>query len=177
MLKKILMALAIVIAILVIVIMTRPAAYQVERSVTVSAPATVVYAEVSDLKRWAGWSPWESRDPNMSKEYTGTPGTVGHGQTWSGNSDVGSGKMTFTAVTPNERIALSLEFIEPFASVASTAFQFKARDGGCLVTWSMSGENDFMGKAFSLFMNMDDMIGADYEQGLASLKKIAEARK
>jgi hypothetical protein len=39
----------------------------------------------------------------------------------------------------------------------------------------MSSENGFMGKAFGLFMDMDALIGADFERGLAELKKQVEA--
>ena len=175
MLKKILLVLAVLIAILVVVILTRPDKYHVERSATINAPAAAVFAQVSDLKNWAAWSPWEARDPNMKKSFEGTPGSVGHTQQWSGNSEVGKGTLAITAVKANTHVAFELEFVEPFASVADTAFEIQEKGGSCSVTWSMDGDNDFMGKAMSLFMDMDGMIGGDYEQGLANLKNVVEA--
>jgi hypothetical protein len=174
MLKKILLALVAVVAILAVVVAFQPSSYRVERSKTIKAPPEVIYGAISDLKRWKAWSPWEQLDPAMKTDYTGEPGQVGHASHWTGNDDVGEGKMTLTAAKVPTALTIRLEFIKPFESVADTGFDLVPGDGGTQVTWWMSGENDFMGKAFSLAMDMDDMIGGDHEKGLAALGKIAE---
>ena len=177
MLKKILIGLAAVVVILLVIVGVQPATYHVERSITVKASAEVVFGEVDDFKSWNAWSPWDKLDPGMQKTYEGPESGVGAIYTWSGNDDVGSGKMTITGATAPQSIAISLEFIEPFASVATTTFSFKAGGAGeTVVTWGMDGDNNFMGKAFSLVMDMDSMIGSDFDRGLATLKQIAESK-
>lgn len=172
--KKVLIALAVVLVAVVGFIASRPSEFKVERSATMNAPADVVFAQVSDFSKWTAWAPWMKLDPQMKTTMEGTPGAVGHSWAWQGNSDVGSGKMTVTEVKAPEQLTIKLEFIEPFASTSDTHFTFKGTEGSTTVTWTMSGENDFMAKAFGLFMDMDKMIGNDFEKGLADLKTLSE---
>ena len=82
--------------------------------------------------------------------------------------------MTITESKPNDLVKMKLEFIKPFQAVNTTEFTFKPEGDKTVVTWSMSGKNNFMFKAVGLFMNTDKMIGGDFEKGLASMKSIAE---
>jgi hypothetical protein len=174
MLKKLLSVLVVAVAILVVVVATRPSAYHVERSVQIDAPVATVFGLVRDLKTWSAWSPWDKRDPDMHKTFTPTTSGVGASYAWEGNKKVGKSKMTITDEQPAER----LEFIEPFQSVAETSFTFKpAGAEGTRATWALDGNNNFVGKAFGLVMNMDRLIGGDFEDGLANLKRISEAAK
>jgi uncharacterized protein YndB with AHSA1/START domain len=173
--KKIGIGVLVVILALVVVIATRPSTYHVERSATIAAPPEVVFAQVSDFHKWEAWSPWGKLDPKMKTTYEGTQGTPGASYAWSGDDKVGEGKMTVTAVKPNERLDIKLEFIKPFASTAANGFTVAPAGKDTKVTWFMEGENTFVGKAFSLFADMDSMIGKDFEKGLADLKKAAEA--
>jgi hypothetical protein len=172
--KKIGIGLGAVIVVLLLVIVTRPSTYHVERSTTIAAPADVVFAQVSDFRKWETWSPWAKLDPQMKTTYEGTQGAVGAGYAWNGNDDVGSGRMTITAVKPNERVDIKLAFIKPFESDCDNGFKLEAAGKDTKITWSMDGKNNFIGKAFSLFMNMDSMIGKDFEKGLGDMKKVAE---
>lgn len=173
--KKIGIGAAALIVVLLLVIATRPSTYRVERSATIGAAPEAVYAQVSDFKKWEAWSPWGKLDPSMKTAYEGTQGTVGAVYAWTGNDQVGAGKMTVTAVDPNKRIDIKLEFIKPFASTAANGFVLAPAGKDTKVTWFMEGTNDFMGKAFTLFMDMDAMIGKDFEKGLADMKKVVEA--
>lgn len=176
MLKKILLALAVVIAGFLAYVATRPDTYHVERSAQVDAPADVVFAQLDDFEAWAAWSPWDKLDPGMNKSYDGPKRAVGASYAWHGNADVGKGKMTITEREPATHIAYRLEFIEPFAGLANTRFDLVPEgDAAVRVTWAMDGDNDFMGKLFGVFMNMDATIGADFERGLASLASASEA--
>jgi len=177
MLKKIGLAALGLLVVLAIVIATRPAHYKVARSAAVRAPASAVYAQVADFHRWEKWSPWEKLDPAMEKAYSGADGERGATYAWRGNDKVGEGRMTLLDARPGEAIAIRLEFVKPFASLCATAFQFSPEASGTQVTWTMEGDNDFFGKAFSLFLDMDKMIGGDFERGLASLKALAEAEQ
>jgi hypothetical protein len=177
MMKKIGIAVAVVVVAFCAVVAMQPATYKVERSATMAAPADVVFPEIADYTRFNAWSPWAKLDPDMKTEFTGTPMTVGHSSSWKGNDQVGSGKMTITSVTPNVGIEEKLEFIEPFASEARVMLTIKPAGDKSTVTWSMEGNNNFMSKAMGLFMNMDAMIGADFEKGLAALTTITETKQ
>jgi hypothetical protein len=175
MFKKILIGLAIVVVVLAIFIALQPSHYRVERSATMNAPASVVFAQVNDFHKWNAWSPWAKLDPAMKQTFEGAPAGNGAVYTWAGNKDVGEGHMTIIDSHPSDLIKIKLEFIKPFAATNATDFTFKPQGNQTAVTWTMSGDNNFIGKAFSLFMNMDKVVGGDFEKGLAQMKAVAEA--
>jgi uncharacterized protein YndB with AHSA1/START domain len=175
-LKKVLVVLGIGIAGFIAFVATRPDTYHVERSQKINASADLVFAQLDDLKSWAAWSPWDKLDPSMKKTYQGPAKGVGSSYSWEGNKKVGKGKMTITEVTPPTAISYRLEFVEPFAAVSTTGFTVKPEiDKTVTTTWSMNGHNNLIGKGFALFMDMDKMVGDDFEKGLANLKTIAES--
>lgn len=148
---------------------TRPAQYHVERSQTIAASPDELRPYFEDLEQWNGWSPWNELDPNMTMEYSDPASGEGAWYTWTGNEDVGKGKMSITSVSPDS-VVYHLEFIEPFTSEADTTIAFEADGEGTKVTWSMDGSNDFMGKLMGVFLDFDAMIGADFEKGLKKLE-------
>lgn len=162
-------------AALVLFISTRPALFRVERSAVVKAPADVIFAIINDLHQWGRWSPYDKRDPAMTKTFEGSPAGVGAVYMWNGNNQVGAGRFTIVESRPNELIGMKLEFFRPFAGTNRAAFALAPADGGTRVTWSMEGPNKLMTKVMSLFINMDKMIGTDFEQGLANLDSVAQA--
>lgn len=175
MLKKILIVVVVLLVVLVAVIATRPAEFTVTRSAKIAAAPAVVFPLVNDFHAWADWSPWDSMDPGMKKTYSGAAAGAGATYEWSGNDKVGMGRMTILESKPDERVNIRLEFIKPFAATSETSFDLKPEGAnGTDVTWSMTGHNNFMAKAMSLFMNMDKMIGPDFEKGLAAMKSKAE---
>jgi hypothetical protein len=129
---------------------------------------------VNDFHNWTAWSPWAKLDPAMKQTYEGAPAGTGAVSTWAGNKDVGEGRMTIIESRPSELIRIKLEFFKPFAATNTAEFTFKPAGDQTAVTWSMAGEKNFMAKAFGLFMNMDKMIGDDFEKGLANLKSVTE---
>ncbi len=171
MLKKIVVALIVIGAGLAGFIAMRPAEFQIVRSRTMAAPPEVVHAQVNDFRKWIAWSPWEKLDPAMTKEITGPPVGAGATYHWVGNKDVGEGRMTITESLP-QSITIRLEFIKPWTATNTTTFQFVPSGAGTSVTWTMSGHNNFMAKAFGIFMSMDKMVGGDFEKGLASLDAV-----
>jgi hypothetical protein len=172
-LKKVLLALALTIAAMVAFVASRPTAFVVTRSLLIRVPANVVFAQVGDFRAWPAWSPWEGLDPAMKKQFGGEAGQVGASYAWDGNDKAGAGKMTITAVEPGSRVDIKLEFYRPWKENYTTDFVLSPVDQGTQVTWSMRGENNFMMKAMTLFMNMDKMVGDDYERGLQRLSAIA----
>lgn len=175
MLKKISLALVVVIVGFVAVVASRPSTYRIERSITVAAPVDISHGLVNDFHRWQLWSPWDALDPKMAKTFEGASSGTGAIYSWSGNDQVGKGKMTILESKQYDSIRIQLEFMEPWPSTNTTLFTFRPVPEGIQVTWAMEGNNNFVGKAFSLFMDMDGMIGKDFEKGLASIKTLAEA--
>ena len=175
MLKKILLGAAAVLVALCGVIAMQPSTYSVQRSATFKAAPDITFALVNDFHNWGGWSPWDKMDPNQKTTFEGAATGVGAKYGWSGNDQVGEGRMTIEESKVNELVRIKLEFIRPFESTSPTTFTFAPAAEGVTVTWKMDGTNTFMGKAFSLFVNMDAMLGKDFDNGLAAMGKIAEA--
>lgn len=179
MLAKILIGVAGVLVLFVAVVATRPTAYHVERKLEVAAPAEVVFGILDDLHRFAGvlvlfGSPWEKSDPNMQMTFAGPAAGVGQSLAWNGNRDVGKGRMTIEESVPGQKVGIELEFVEPMKSTAANVFTIASTPTGSLVTWSMDGTHNFLGKAIGMFMDTDKMLGSDIEKGLARLKTVAE---
>jgi uncharacterized protein YndB with AHSA1/START domain len=175
MLRIILAALPIIIVVFLIVVALQPSEYRVARSATISAPPAAVFAQVNDFHKWEAWNPWGKMDPTMKQTFEGAPAGTGGVYSWSGNKEVGEGRMTITESRPNELIRIRLDFFKPFAATSIAEFTFKPEGNQTGVTWSMSGDKNFMAKAIHLFMNMDNMIGNQFEKGLADMKAAAEA--
>ena len=175
MIIKILIGLAVLIALLVLLVATRPSTFRVERFITIAAPAENVFARVNDLRAWGAWSPWEAKDPDMRRTYGGPPAGVGATYAWAGDKNVGEGRMTIERSEHPSLVGIKLEFFKPFAGTNAAALSFTPSPGGTKVTWVMDGRYNFVTKGVSMVMDMDKMIGADFEAGLANLKAQAEA--
>jgi uncharacterized protein YndB with AHSA1/START domain len=174
MVKKILLALAAALVVFLAFVATRPPTFHVERSITLAAPPERAFAQVNDFHAWAAWSPWDKLDPQMKRTFEGAPAGVGASYSWVGNKQVGEGRMTIEKSEPARLVSIKLEFIKPFEATNTATFAFAPDGAGTKVTWSMDGNNNFVGKLFSVFMDMDKMVGGDFERGLASMKTIAE---
>ena len=170
----ILIAIAALVLLFVLVVATRPSKFRVERSIVVAAPPASAVAQVNDFHRWVGWSPWERMDPTMKKTFEGAPSGTGSVYSWVGNSKVGAGRMTIEKSDAPALVGLKLEFLKPWKATNDTTFTFVPSDAGTKVTWAMEGEKGFVMKAFGLVMNMDKVVGRDFERGLAALKSLAE---
>ena len=156
--------------------MTQPDVVHVERSVTMSATVGDVFPLANDYTQFAKWMPWAELDPNQTVTISDPPAGVDAWYAWKGNSDVGSGKMTHTGVIENAEIKQHLEFFEPFESEAEVTFTFVPVNDGVAVTWAFDQQADFPSKVMGLFMDMDAMLGADFERGLSKLQPLAEAQ-
>jgi uncharacterized protein YndB with AHSA1/START domain len=175
MVRKILIAIAAVIVLFVIIVVTRPAAFHIERSIAIATPAENVFAQVNDFHAWAAWSPWEKIDPQMKRTFDGAAAGPGAGYSWQGNDKVGEGRMTILSVSKPSQVSIKLEFIKPWTATNAVTFTFAPAAEGTKATWAMDGQNNFGAKAASLFMDIDKMVGSDFERGLAALKAVAES--
>lgn len=172
--KKFLLFLLIVVVGFLAYVATRPDTFRVERTATIGASADLIYPRIADFHAWQSWSPWEKLDPAMARDFAGDAGAVGSSYGWTGNKEVGKGKMTISAAQPPSQLTIQLDFIEPFASSNVTTFTLAPEGDGTKVSWVMDGNHNFMSKAMCVFMDMDKMVGADFEKGLASLKSESE---
>jgi carbon monoxide dehydrogenase subunit G len=170
----ILLVIAAVIVLLVAVVATRPSDFRVTRSTAISAPPAVVFAQVNDFHNWDGWSPWARMDPEMKATYAGPAAGTGAVYSWVGNNKVGEGRMTIMESHPSDLVRIKLEFRKPFAATNAAEFTFQPQGNRTTVTWNMTGKKNFMTKAMGLVMNMDKMIGGQFDQGLAQMKSVAE---
>jgi hypothetical protein len=176
--KKLLIVLGILAAIVVVFVIVaalQPSEYRVSRSATMAAPAAAIFPHVNELKKWEPWSPWMKLDPNAKSTLEGPEGGQGAAMSWAGNNEVGEGKMTITESKPNELVRFHLEFYKPMAGESDAEFTFKPEGNGTTVTWSMTGKNNFLGKVMCLVMDMDQMIGGQFEKGLNSIKGVVES--
>ena len=171
----VLLALAIIAILFFVLLVGRPDEFKVVRSATIAAPPATVFEQVNDFHKWDAWSPWVKIDPAMKQTYEGPASGTGAISRWAGNNQVGEGSMTITESRPNELIRFNLDFIKPMAGTSTTEFSFKPEGNQTTVTWSMSGRNNFIAKAMCLFMNMDKMVGGQFETGLTQMKSIVEA--
>lgn len=175
MLKKILLAVGILLVVFIIVVALQPSDFRIVRSTQVSAPPERVFPLVNDFHQWQEWSPWAKLDPAAKNSFEGPSSGVGAIFRWSGNNEVGEGSMTITESKPSERILLRLEFLKPMAGTSLTEFTFQPQGDKTVVTWAMTGQNNFVGRAMCLVMNMDKMVGGQFEKGLETMKALAEA--
>jgi hypothetical protein len=154
---------------------TRPDDFRVERSASIKAPTETIHALISDFHAWRAWSPYEKFDPEMTRSFAGAGKGKGAVYEWSGNRKVGAGRMEIIEDTP-ARIVAKLDFIRPFEAHNIAEFVLRPEGDATRVTWSMRGLSPFVAKVMGLFVNMDRMIGKDFEAGLANLKAAAEAK-
>lgn len=171
---KILAIVVVIVIVLVVIVALQPGDFRVARSTLVSAPPPAVFAQVNDFHKWNAWNPWGKIDPSMKQSYEGASAGPGAVYIWNGNKEVGEGRMTITDTRPSDLVRVRLEFFKPFAATNTAEFTFVPEGNQTRVTWSMFGEKNFMAKAVHLFMNMDKMIGGQFEKGLADLKTAAE---
>lgn len=176
MILKIVLILVALVGVVCLIAAFQPSTFRIERSVTIGASPAALFPRLNDLHQVHAWSPWKEKDPACAYEFTGPAAGVGAAQSWSGNSDVGSGKQTIVESRPNELVRLKLEFYKPIEGLCDATFTLKPNGDQTAVTWTMAGENNFVGKLFCLFMNQDKMIGGEFEKGLANLKRLAESK-
>ena len=153
---------------------TRPDSFRVQRSASIKAPPEKIFAMINDLRGWSTWSPYEKKDPDMKRTFGGASSGKGAVYAWDGNNQVGKGRMEVIEATPPSKVTIKLDFIKPFEGHNTAEFTMQPKGDSTVVTWAMYGPSAVMTKLIGIFMNMDTMIGNDFEVGLANLKAVAE---
>ena len=175
MLKKILLGLVAVIVIILVVAALKPAEYQVQRSLAIAAPAAALFEQVNDHRKFVVWNPFGKLDPNVKNTFTGPATGVGSVCSWQGNREIGAGSATIIESKPGELVRERMDWKEPMEGTGTVEFTFKPEGNTTVVTWRMYGTNNFVCKVMCLFLNMDKMVGSQFEQGLVNLKNQTEA--
>ena len=166
--------LIVLIAAVLILAASRPDTFRIQRRTSIKAAPDKVFTLINDFRNWDSWSPWESMDPAMKKTHSGEASGKGAVYEWEGNKKVGKGRMEIVEATPSSRIMIKLDFIKPFEGHNMAEFSLKAERGSTIVTWAMYGPNPYMAKLMSLFFDMNNMIGKDFESGLSNMKAAAQ---
>jgi uncharacterized protein YndB with AHSA1/START domain len=170
--------LAIAIAVVLILAATKPDTFSVRRAATVKAPPEKIFSLINDFHQWGTWSPWENKDPAMKRSYSGAESGKGAIYAWDGNKNVGSGRMEILDASQPSKIVIKLDFFKPFEAHNTAEFTMLPQGDGSNATtdinWQMHGPAPFMSKVMQVFMNVDRMVGKDFEIGLANLKRLTE---
>ena len=175
MLIYILVGLVVLVVVFLLVASRRPDELRVERRITITAPAAIAFNQINDVHKWQEISPYVKEDPAAKTSFAGPAAGVGASFAWAGNMKVGEGRMTIIESRANELVRFKFEFFKPWYCTNTTDLIFRTTGSGTEVTWAMFMKSNFIAKASGLVMNMDKMIGHNFEDGLANLKRIAEA--
>ncbi|MES2601019.1 MAG: SRPBCC family protein [Pseudomonadota bacterium] len=167
-------ALAVLIAIVLILAAMRADTFRVQRSIDINAPAEKIFPLINDYKHWGSWSPYEKLDPAMQRAFSGAPSGKGSVYEWNGNKNVGHGRMEILDTTPSSKVVIKLDFFSPFEAHNTAEFTMQPKGNATNVTWAMQGPVPYMMKIMHMFMNMDRMCGDQFQQGLTSMKAVAE---
>jgi hypothetical protein len=165
----------VVIAGILIYAATKPDSFRVQRTVLINAPSDKVFPLINDFKAWPAWSPYEKKDPAMKRSLGAVTAGKGATYAWEGDKNVGQGSMEMTESSP-QKVVIKLDFLKPFEAHNIAEFTLEPKGDSTAVTWAIYGPSPFMSKVIGTFMNFDDMIGRDFEKGLADLKAIAEKK-
>ncbi len=169
---------AIIVVVLVAAVLlfaaTRPDTFQVQRTATIQAPPEKIFPLNNDFNLWGAWSPWEKKDPGMKRSFGTVTAGKGAAYAWDGNKDVGQGSMEIIESAAPSRLAIRLSFVKPFEANNNVEFSLEPRGAATQVTWTMRGPVPYISKIIHMFVDIDRMVGGDFETGLASLKAIAE---
>jgi uncharacterized protein YndB with AHSA1/START domain len=169
-----LILLAAAVAAFLLYVASRPGSFRIERRTSIAAPAERIFPMLSDFRRWTDWSPWEKLDPNLQRTFSGAPMGTGAVYEWRGNNKAGAGRMEIVESHPSSLVRIKLDFIKPFRASNTVDLTLTPAGGGTEMRWVMTGASPFISKLFGVFMNMDQMIGKDFEAGLANIKRLAE---
>jgi len=175
MIKIVLISLAVLVAGVLLFAATRPDVFRVERAASIKAPPEKIFAVINDFERWAAWSPYEKKDPAMKRTRSGPASGKGAVYAWDGNNEVGAGRMEITDAAAPSRVAINLDFTRPFEAHNAVEFTLDAKGNETMVTWAMRGPVPYFAKIIHVFIDMDKMVGRDFEAGLANLKAISES--
>ncbi len=174
MIKRIAIAVVVVLSALLIYAATQPDTFRIQRATSIKAPPERIFAVLNDFLRWDTWSPWEKKDPAMKRTFSAVTSGKGAVYAWEGNRDVGQGRMEIAESVAPSKVAIKLDFVKPFEAHNIVEFTLEPKGDSTNVTWAMQGPMLYISKLITVFVSMDSMVGKDFEAGLANLKTVTE---
>jgi uncharacterized protein YndB with AHSA1/START domain len=173
--KIVIIIIVVLVAAILVLASTKPDVFRVQRATSITAPPEKIFALINDLRSWRAWSPYEKKDAAMKRTLSGATDGKGAVYEWEGNKDVGKGRMEITDASPSSKVTLKLDFVKPFEAHNIVEFTLEPNSDSTHVTWAIHGPSPYTAKVMGIFINMDSMIGKDFEAGLANLKTVAES--
>jgi len=175
--KKFALAVAILITGILVYAAFQPNTFQISRTVSINAAPEKIYPYMSDFHKGDLWSPYEKKDPAMKRTFSGPESGKGAVYEFTGDKNkVGSGRLEIIEAVPPKRVVLTLDMIEPMQGSNIVEYTLEPQGDSTNVTWSMRGTNNYLSKLICTFVNVDTMVGGDFEVGLANLKTLIEKR-
>ncbi len=165
---------AIALVAVLVVAATKPDMFKVQRAVSIKAPPEKIFPLISDLRGFATWSPYEEKDPGMTRTHTGAASGKGAAYEWDGNKQIGKGRLEIADASSPSKVTMKLDFVRPFECHNVVDFTLERKGGSTIVTWAMHGSLPYVAKIMHVIFNMDRMVGKDFESGLANLKALTE---
>ena len=153
---------------------TKSDTFRVQRAASIKAPPERIFPLLNDLRSFAAWSPYEKKDPAMQRTYSGAPSGKGAVYEWNGDKNVGSGRLAIADSSPPSKVTLRLDMMRPLEAHNLVVFTLEPKGESTTVTWAMNGQVPYLAKIVHVFINVDKMVGQDFEAGLANLKAIVE---
>jgi hypothetical protein len=153
---------------------TKPGEFRLRRTHRINTAPAKIFPFINDFRRWEAWSPWEKLDPALKRTHSGAASGKGAVYEWEGNGKAGKGRMEIVDSAAPGKLTIKIDFIKPFEAHNTVEFMLEPKANATDVTWSMFGPNPYMMKVMGVFVDMDKMVGKDFETGLANLKAVAE---
>jgi Polyketide cyclase / dehydrase and lipid transport len=178
MLKTIVIVVLVLLVLAVVVVLVlaaaKPDTFRVQRATSINAPPEKIFALINDLHGWGAWSPYEKKDPAMKRTFSGAPSGKGAVYEWDGDKNVGAGRLAIANASPPSKVTLNLDMFRPLEAHNMVVFTLEPKGESTNVTWAMDGKVPYLAKIVHVFLNVDKMVGQDFEAGLANLKAVAE---
>ncbi len=175
MLKKIFLVIAVLLLALCIYAALKPATFLVAREISIKATPEVIFTHINNAKKANDWMPWKEIDQEAVMVELGPEEGVGSGSKWDSKGQMGTGQAVVIESVPNVKVVTQLTYTKPMEmSQLATVSLSPNESGDTNVRWEVTGENTFMGRLMCIFMDMDKIVGQQFEKGLNNLKRIVE---
>lgn len=176
MIRKILIAVAAVLAGFLLVAALKPADYLIQREIVIQAKPEAIFPYLVSMKKADQWMPWKEGDPQVVTSYSGPEEGVGAISSWESPGQMGTGQAEVVGVTPNQLVKTKITYTKPMVMSQDSEFSLAPDAGGTRVAWRVTGQQPFIPRLICtlMFMNLDKFVGGEFEKGLGKLKLILE---
>lgn len=174
---KIMIAVAIIVAGILITAGLQSPDYLITRTISINATPETIFPHLNSAQKSYDWMPWKAMDSQIQMNFSGPEEGPGSKASWSSPGEMGTGNSVVTESNFNKNVKVDIEYEKPVQMTQKSEFSMQPSANGTLVAWSVTGTNSFIGRVVCLFMNMDKMVGENFEKGLANLKTKIEAAK